>query len=371
MSELLIDVGTTYIKYLRIDESLDIILGEGRVAVPRCIGGALRDEVDAEEVLAIVESIVHENDRQCGGLAAIRMSTQMHSFLLTSLGGAPITNLITWRDRRPLEAGFREGVYELVSRADGPGTRMGQGLRPNLPVVKLLHLQNEQPKLFSDGPVAVHTIGSFINYHLTGEHATHISSAAALGLVDAVTGTWETAPIAGNPLPDLILPRIYRKVAPIGRIVGSRALVYPDIGDQQAAYAASGSDLARAPLMVSAGTAGLLSLSSARCITAPGVEARPYFDGSVLLTVTGLSGGDALDVNAAKEFIDAARRLPVILPDELYVTGGAGPKYRPVWKSIADALGIKELIVEERDASLLGLQVLAGRASGVIEEATK
>lgn len=364
MHELLIDIGTSYIKYACVNTESDSCVYEGRMACPQAgRPGPFRDEIDAMALLNRVTSIVHSCAQQWGELSSIRMSTQMHSFLLTRANGTPLTPLITWRDRRPLEAGCRGSVYDVVRSAEGPGTNVGQTLRANLPVVKVLHLQNEAPALFAEGPVLMQTLGSFINFHMTGEHFTHVTNAATLGLYDVLAGSWNTEPIAGIALPELVLPRVHNDYNAYVRAPESGVLSYPDVGDQQAAYSACTRDAESFPLMLSAGTAGLLSVASERHDPSPGAEARPYFGGLFLSTVTGLPGGDALDGRSAKEFeaavvkvVGSGRAVP-----ELWVTGGAGPRHPRLWDAVADKLNIERVRLVKRDASLLGLRRLAGQ----------
>lgn len=360
MNELLIDVGTSYFKYLCLDSSSRTLVREGRVPGPAARASTpLRDEIDPWALIETFKSIVGRIGAQHGQIASIRMSTQMHSFLLAKPDGTPLTPVITWRDRRPLESPFREAVYHRIRETNGPGASAGQVLRPNLPVVKLLHLQQEDPELFLDGPVLLHSVGSFINAHLTGRHFTHITNAAPLGLLNVVSSSWDTGRIGDIGLPNVRLPDVYREVKPVAKDGVSGAVIFPDVGDHQAAYFGCVNDSAPPPLMVSAGTAGLVSIASEHFQVGPGTEARPFFGGAFLLTVTGLPGGEKLGTDAAGEILSAARRLPRPSSKELWVTGGAAPRNRLLWEAVAKELGMEGVRVEERDASIMGLQRLA------------
>ena len=166
MKDLLVDIGSTFIKYA--------VQGEGaqtfkRVPFPeRKATGDEHYFVDRAAIEHVLGDIIAEGES--AGCERAFFSVQMHGFLWRRADGT-ISDYVSWRDKS--------------GRTDGDGLRdidfslRGTALKKNLPLCK--------SHLWKDG-VEFFTLGSFIAYLLTGVNATHISDACASGFFDAETG---------------------------------------------------------------------------------------------------------------------------------------------------------------------------------------
>ena len=332
MKYLLIDIGSTNIKSA-ICDGADLSAAE-RVPFP----APLRDdgvhfEVDPGEILSRVRGILDNAD--CDG---VLFSVQMHGWLLSD-GKNLLTPYISWRDRRT------GGSISLCVPRES-----GTSMKANLPRAGVAAFSREQPALFARA-AEFFTLGSYIAFSLTGRNATHITDAAASGFYDVKAGTAAECGLR------LRLPEAAYAVSWVGNYRGKR--IYTPCGDQQCSVLGAGGG--RDCYVLNLGTAAQL------CTVEKGFaegdfESRPWFGGDTLCTVTGLSGGKALqdggkDAAAlAAEYLSARAKLPV--RKKLLVTGGALRWHHAL---IADALGRMGIPYFENEGAdaLEGLKELA------------
>lgn len=332
---LLIDIGSTSIKWAKT-----IIEGEpfdeGRVAFPsRLPGPENRHEVSLDAIVKIIMKIIDDNR----DASRLLIATQMHGYVLADRDRMPLTNYISWQDRRAKGIDF---PFVL-------GPEFGVGLKENLPRAGIHAIRSLDPVLF-DRVSHVFTLGSYIAYLLTERNVTHISDAAPTGYFDATSGR----PIST----DLELPNAVLDIGPIGTYRG--IVVYPPIGDQQASVLGSMAD--ERYYVLNLGTAAQLSTISDLLISGD-FETRPYIHRNYLLTVTGLIGGktimetgdDELEDRMVQQYEEAIRSLPA--RERMLVIGGVLDYHKPLIERVMKRLNVP-VFYDEQASALRGLSVL-------------
>lgn len=119
-------------------------------------------------------------------VAAIGFSSAMHGVLCVDAAGEPISNVITWMDRRA--HGIADGW-----RGDGAGSALyaatGAPMHPMLPVAKLRWLAENEPELFRRTRRFV-GLKELIVYRWTGEWLVDYGIASATGMLELGTRDW-------------------------------------------------------------------------------------------------------------------------------------------------------------------------------------
>lgn len=291
---LLLDLGTTHLKGVRTGPDGSVEGCAVRRAPSPLPTVDTRSEYDAVAYAAAAHEVVEELvDAAAGPLESLSISSQMHSVVLVDHSGSPVLPMISWQDDRLTElTNDRLLLDEVLDRVDeSRRRRAGIARRPGYGAANLAAALRERPEARTSG-ARIHTVGSYFVETLGGPYATHVSSAAALGLVDVSAGEWLTELATDYGLEGLQLPRLARTYEPTGSVLvsGRELETLPDVGDHQASVVGSGS-LDRNTVAISLGTAGLVARWSPEPAFVPGVDVRPYPLGGYLLTISRLPGG--------------------------------------------------------------------------------
>lgn len=332
-----IDVGSTHIKYTGYEASGAALHSTALSFPPPCREEAPFFEVRIEEIMRAIRQLL----RNCVAGDAILLSAQMHGYILMDADDTPLTEYISWRDRRAALLPENERFnFSLPPEA-------GVNKKDNLPLASLLYMKQKEQSIYRRART-VCTLGSYIAHALCGVNASHISDCAPSGLYNCLNGARRSV------LSELAAPMAYLTMECIGNYGG--AAVYTPVGDQQASVAGSG--IAADEYLLNIGTAAQACTVSEAFVTGD-FESRPYFDGCVLCTVTGLIGGSAYQtlqqndeasvVALAENYGSALQRLPK--RNRLRAIGGAFAYHRNLLKRVLDRIGIEWTIDEEGNAT--------------------
>lgn len=299
---LLLDLGSSAIKARVIGWSADAdsyTIAELSTPMPSADVSTLpsRHETDPVAVVDAVRALVNRILAEAGcRVNKMGVSSQMHSVLVTDAHGRPRTPMISWQDDRltePVGGSASTRLDELVA-AVPRGRRQAAGVarRPGFGGGNLAVCLSELDCSSVDEPWILHTLGSYVIGALGGPHATHLSSAAALGLVDLDRADWSPELIEAYGLSGLVMPRIVVDVEPVGvvSLVDYEVEVFPDVGDHQASVVGGG-DLAADDVAISLGTAGIAARWSPHRWDSERVDSRPYPGGGYLVALSRLPGG--------------------------------------------------------------------------------
>ena len=179
-----IDIGTTSAKAAAFDADGDET-GATEVAYPLLEpepGRAVQEPAGVvDAVLAAARGAV-AGARAAGlEVAGLAFSAAMHSLVGVGADGAPLTDLVTWADRRAAPQAER-------LRAERPHLHAATGtpLHPMSPLVKLVWFREAEPELF--GRVARWCgVKELVVHRLTGAWITDRSVASATGLMNLQT----------------------------------------------------------------------------------------------------------------------------------------------------------------------------------------
>lgn len=250
-----IDLGTSAVKVLAVT------LDGRQVALASEFYGLITpqpDEVeqDPEVVyrasMRVLKRVVADVQLRGLEVAAIGFSCAMHGVLCVDAGGEPISNALTWMDRRA-------GAIADAWRADGTGLALyretGAPMHAMLPVAKLRWLAENDRERFARSARFVGLKALFV-FRWTGEWLVDWGIAGASGLFAFASRAWSAAalalarveperlaaPMAPSTRTSAIRPAIVRELGLTGRaelVLGSSdgALANIGIGAASGTYA--------------------------------------------------------------------------------------------------------------------------------------
>ena len=296
MNHLCIDFGSTFVKFSVLSEGNVIFKDKHNFPEP-CMNNGVAYEVDIRKIGSIIFEILKKTEgyrvKKCF------IAVQMHGYVLRDKKGA-FSNYISWKDK--------SGDITNPNLSKINFWKNGTSLKNNLPAVKLIEKDLDGAEFF--------TLGSYIAYLLTGINKTHKTDACASGFFDAET----LIPI--SVCKNLTLPKVADKMLPIGEYNGIE--IYTPCGDHQLSFLGSGAE-AEAYLL-NIGTATQISTLGSGCENSAVCEQRPYFTKDRLLTISGLTGGEALFQGYpmtvfCEEIRESIKKLP---PKKKVLVGGGG-----------------------------------------------
>lgn len=209
-----IDIGTTSTKVILFDTT-GAVVNQCLISYPLLSPQPDVQEQDPEEiyraVMQAVRTLVCSHLEQMKTLIGLSFSTAMHSLIAVDKKGLPLTNSITWADRRS-----EPWVSKIRQNCDAHAlyTRTGLPLHPMSPLVKLLWLRDEKPEVFQRAAKFI-SIKEYILYRWYQQYVVDYSIANASGLFNIHTLDWdeEALNLAG------ITPRRLSQLVPTTHIL--------------------------------------------------------------------------------------------------------------------------------------------------------
>ncbi len=325
MSFIGIDLGTTFIKGAVLNLQERRLESVRRRPFPERLANRnpLLWEIDPGEVVAAARVLIDELAPHAPSCEGVVMCSQMHGLVLTDERGQPMSNCVSWRDRRvsmPHPAGPGTYFDEIVRRVNGQQQRqLGHELEPGRPICDLFWLA-EQGKL--DSGLTPVSLPDFVLSRLcNATPAVEATNASAYGAFNLETLDWHDEVIRELGLAKLNWPAIRRQ----GEIVGSFKMrthevpCFMPVGDFQCALL--GALLGGDELSLNISTGSQISRLTPT-LSLGNYQTRPFFEGEFLNTFTDPPGGRALNV-----LIDLLLQLPA----------GREIDRQDCWKFIANA----------------------------------
>jgi sugar (pentulose or hexulose) kinase len=298
-----IDVGTSFIKGAILDTSLLRLRDVCRVPFPPPVSGLPPAfvEIDPFKIRDAVNSLLAQlmqKERSCDGLL---LCGQMGGIVLLDETLSPLTNYLSWRDQR---CGDLDGLRSKITGQQF--AELGNELRPGSGI-SLLHWLTDQQKIKA-GTIPF-SLPACVLSHLCGTTASEHPTLALSGL-NLTTGNWHVDVMTQLGLGHLNWPKISTR-GPVGffEVNGQEIPCFPAVGDHQCALAGTGLQLDELSLNVSTGSQ-VSRLS--RDWESGDWQARPYFDGHFLNTITHLPAGRSLDA-LVELFSEIARAQAVAI----------------------------------------------------------
>ena len=263
-----IDLGTSAVKVIAVTAA-----GERRAFSSEAYGfqtpAPLHVEQDVETLYAatvrVAQRIVAQVGGEGGEIAAIGFSSAMHGVVCTDDVGRPLSNAITWMDRRSaaIAAGWRAD-----GTADALYPRTGAPMHPMLPVAKLRWLGEHDPTLVARTRRFV-GLKELVVYRWTGEWLVDWGIAAATGMFAFATRAWDADALQLARIDDrrLATPAPPSTALPLRAemraTLGVPATTVVVLGSSDGALATIGSGAGPADAVVTLGTSGAVRVLAA------------------------------------------------------------------------------------------------------------
>ncbi len=256
---LSLDVGTTGVRALVIDEAGAVVAQSYRETLPRYPAPGLVEH-DLEELLGALMGVVRSATRgvTAGRVQALGLTTQRATAVAwDARSGRPLGPALSWQDMRT-----QARCLELMAH--------GLMITPLMAASKLewlLDRADPDRAGVRAGRIRCGTLDAWLAARLTdGEvHATDASNASCSGLYDLLRGGWNAAALEALRIPETALPSIVDSGGPLGALSGDvgvhGAPLAALIGDQQAATMGQ-LRLAAGEVKITYGTAAMLDLNA-------------------------------------------------------------------------------------------------------------
>ncbi len=298
MNYLGVDIGTTSVKALVVDESAQV-QARAEVEVSLKNSGPGAHEQDPQEVWNAVKECIKKAVSQTGpqSLEAMSFSAAMHGLLPLDKNGRPLASQITWADGRA-----EPYVQELRDTEDAKSIyqRTGCPVQALYYPAKLRRLRKENPRVFSKASFFCSLKELFIK-RLTGRLVMDRAMASSLGIYNTHEREWDkqTLSISGidaERMPSLVSPlQVMEGISlEVAEEIGlpPDIVVVPGAGDGGLANVGSGA-VASGQAAVTIGTSGAMRLISNRPVLDPEERTWCYYLGADTWYVGGAinSGG--------------------------------------------------------------------------------
>ncbi len=185
-----IDIGTTSTKVVLFTASGQVV-GQHSIEYPLLSPQPEIQEQDPEEiyraVVGSVQGVIKRYPEAAKSVIGMSFSAAMHSLIAVDSQGQPLTNSITWADRR--SAAWVDKIKQQCDAHD-LYVRTGTPIHPMSPLVKLLWLRYEQPELFAQAAKFI-SIKEYVTFRWFGQYVVDYSIANATGLFNMKALDWD------------------------------------------------------------------------------------------------------------------------------------------------------------------------------------
>jgi xylulokinase len=295
---LLIDIGGTDLKVGLVKEGQSKLLHVFRYPTPSFLKSSnFRKEISPKELLYCCNMAILKAERVFGPIKSIALSGQMGCWILTDNQNNPLTNVISWQDKRveeiiPEGSSFLEFAKKIYGQES---VRLsGNEIRPGLPIFGMYQYFHENKVNIK---LRFHSLISWLSSQLVTKypyiaHETDFASSGMLNL--------ETKKILSdfNELfkAQIEFPEVTDQYLYLGESKTKESKFFVGVGDQQASL--YGSELSSNTVVVNIGTGGQVAALQPSVGAYTNAQVRPYFDGKMIKTLTHLPAGRALTAYA-------------------------------------------------------------------------
>lgn len=287
MAEILaIDLGSTQMKLMVVDEHADIVtsVSEKYPTISRHDGWLEQDPKDWEK--ALYEGLIRlKSQNALSGIAAVSFSGHMSGVVLVDACGNVLYPCIMLSDSRSQQQNERltDEIGQKVKE------KTGNPINNAFSLPKLLWLKEKEPERFARAAAWL-SPKDYVRFCLTGEIATEYTDAYNSLCVNQETLKWDEEIIQGSTLRREIFPALYRPCDIVGRVTKEAAERYGLPAGIP--VAAGGADMACAVLGMGLAEDGDTALTLGTCATffsvVSGTNEEPY--GQVTFHPTALPG---------------------------------------------------------------------------------
>lgn len=301
-----LDLGTTSVSAAAVADNGQLIAAVTRnhaADTPGLPSG--HAEQDPARIQQVAAEALRELTAQLPDLPiCLGLTGQMHGVVLVDSARRPVSNLITWQDRRSLEPAPHRNISLLQALLDRCAAQdlEDAGCRPSTGFLgTTLFALRESGTLPATATHAALIVDWLAAHWSDSPLTTDRSNAGSTGLYNLRLDDWSDPLLAAARVPREFLPRVADSGTPVGGLTAAAAQltglpvglpVCNAIGDNQAAIVGSvpvGEDV----VQINIGTGGQLSRIVNRYRRVEGMETRYIPPGRYMLVGAGLAGGDA------------------------------------------------------------------------------
>ncbi len=335
MKSIGIDIGTTTISFNVVDASGPKVWRKETLKN----GSFLETSHPWERVQnvdIIVGKVLSTLDQLWGeDVCSIGLTGQMHGIVYVNDQGKAVSPLYTWQDGRGDLPEFQgKSICQLLGE---------QGVKVAAGYGAVTHLYNLKKGLVPSDAISFCTIVDYLGMVLTGRKRPllHASQAASLGLFDGEGCAFRRDIACDWRMDPSFFPEVTQELEILGEYRGVPVSV--SLGDNQASFLGSVRQ-AGETVLVNVGTGAQISVMSPRYVDCPGIEARPFVNGTALLVGATLCGGAAYAAleNFFREYAVAAGAPDVPQYEVMKALLDAQPAPQEAWKVRTTFAGTRE-----------------------------
>ncbi len=255
-----IDIGTTSVKILVIDEKGSVVKAASReypIFFPRPLWSEQNPEDWWDRTVDGLTELLEGIERS--EVQAISFSGQMHGLVVLDEQDRVIRPAILWNDQRTeKECRYLNENIGQEKISDWTGNLALTGFT----APKLLWLRENEPSSFA----RIHKVmlpKDYVAYRMSGVFATDMSDASGTLYLDVKNRTWSEPMLAILGISESQLPRLYESYEPVGNIRKEQLGLSPEVkivigGGDQAVAAVGGGVTGAKACSVSLGTSGVV-----------------------------------------------------------------------------------------------------------------
>lgn len=307
---LLVDIGGTDIKVGVIEVGKSDLINISRYSTPTFLDlSSLKREIAPKILMQTCLAAISQAEKSFGQFKTIALSGQMGCWLLTDAENNPVSNIVSWQDKRSDERTSDGSSFrELAQTKYGSNSLVlaGNETRSGLPLFGLftsLHKSKKKEKF------RFHSLISWVTSQLVRDHLyiVHETDFASSGMFNVETKS-KMDSLSGFFTNKLDFPEVTGEFIKVGKSFWGNSLIMIGVGDQQASL--YGSRLTAETVVVNIGTGGQIASLLANYPGSPDLQVRPYFENKLIQTKTHLPAGRAINsyltslTNQGTQFLD-------------------------------------------------------------------
>jgi xylulokinase len=292
---LLIDIGGTDIKVGVIEVGESELLSIKRYPTPTFLDlSGLKREIPPTILMQTCLAAISQAEKSFGRFRTVALSGQMGCWLITDAENNPVSNIVSWQDKRADErmsngCSFRE--FAQAKYGNKSLILAGNEMRSGLPLFGLftfLHKAKRKEKF------RFHSLISWVASQLVKDHTyiVHETDFAASGMFNLETKT-KMDSLNDFFINDLDFPEVTGEFVKVGKSFWGSSDIMVGVGDQQASL--YGSKLAAETVVINIGTGGQIASPLSNYPGSPDLQVRPYFENKLIQTRTHLPAGRAIN----------------------------------------------------------------------------
>lgn len=185
-----VDIGTTSTKAVIFEKSGKIVAdgyGEYDLLTPDSLTAVQKPDDIFDAVVTAIKKALLSSGLRASQINLVSFSSAMHSLIAVDPNGAPLTDCITWADKRADDM-----AQWLKGEKNGQQiyARTGTPIHAMSPMCKLLWLKEAQPEVFHGAHKFI-GIKEYVFKRLFGSYVVDHSIASATGLLNLKTLSWD------------------------------------------------------------------------------------------------------------------------------------------------------------------------------------